>query len=270
MYYVHMCVYTCVRYMDFLNVFIMVVKRAKFYISQKLKKEIQLQLVKIWEWPGDKANVNVCARFTGKALHIENKAENYTSYIITYVSSMFSHSTLVSNRSTCTLQTNKQTNKQINKFSCIKHQQATNMSASVNEQAMNHSSPRPKCYAKSPTVQDVFQPIPGVISCAGVTGRWGLLSHTQNAVRWLALFKRSVLFEGIYSQSQHASYQRSKLPMQQVTNVRSKLPMQQVTNAAAASYQRSKSKLPTQQQQVTNAASYQRSRESINILHACG
>ena len=31
--------------------------------------------------------VNVCARFTGKALHIENKAENYTSYIITYVSS---------------------------------------------------------------------------------------------------------------------------------------------------------------------------------------
>ena len=34
---------------------------------------------------------------------------------------------------------------------------------------------RPRCYAKSPTVQDAFRPIPGLISCAGVTGRWGLL-----------------------------------------------------------------------------------------------
>ena len=37
---------------------------------------------------------------------------------------------------------------------------------------------RPRCYAKSPTVHDTFGPIPGLISCAGVTGRWGLLSHT--------------------------------------------------------------------------------------------
>ena len=29
---------------------------------------------------------------------------------------------------------------------------------------------------KSPTAQDGFWPIPGLISCAGVTGRWGLLS----------------------------------------------------------------------------------------------
>ena len=40
--YAHMCVYTCVRYMglskrDFLNAFIPVAKRAKFYLSQKLK-----------------------------------------------------------------------------------------------------------------------------------------------------------------------------------------------------------------------------------------
>ena len=41
----------------------------------------------------------------------------------------------------------------------------------------------PRCYAKSP--------IPGLISCAGVTGRWGLLSHAQNVVKWLALSKRS-------------------------------------------------------------------------------
>ena len=32
----------------------------------------------------------------------------------------------------------------------------------------------------------------GLISCAGVMGRWELLSHAQNAVRWLALFKWSV------------------------------------------------------------------------------
>ena len=42
------------------------------------------------------------------------------------------------------------------------------------------------------TVQDTFQSIPGLISCAGVTGRWGLLFHAQNVVRWLALSKRSV------------------------------------------------------------------------------
>ena len=32
-----------------------------------------------------------------------------------------------------------------------------------------------------------FRPIPYLISCARVTGRWVLLSHTQNAVRWLTL-----------------------------------------------------------------------------------
>ena len=32
-----------------------------------------------------------------------------------------------------------------------------------------------------PTAQDVFQPIPGLISCTGVTGRWGLpyVSRTE-------------------------------------------------------------------------------------------
>ena len=33
----------------------------------------------------------------------------------------------------------------------------------------------------------LFQPIPGFISSAGVTGRWGLLPNAQNAVRWLAM-----------------------------------------------------------------------------------
>ena len=47
---------------------------------------------------------------------------------------------------------------------------------------------RPRCYLKSPTVQDVVRPIPGLINCAGVTGRWGLLSRAQNAVD-LALIK---------------------------------------------------------------------------------
>ena len=38
---------------------------------------------------------------------------------------------------------------------------------------------RPRCYVKSPTAQDAFQLIPGLISTAGVTGRWGLLCHAQ-------------------------------------------------------------------------------------------
>ena len=33
---------------------------------------------------------------------------------------------------------------------------------------------------KLSNVQDTIQPIPGLISCPGVTGRWGLLSHAQN------------------------------------------------------------------------------------------
>ena len=34
----------------------------------------------------------------------------------------------------------------------------------------------------SPTVQDAFWPIPGLISYGGVTGRWGVLSHAQNGM----------------------------------------------------------------------------------------
>ena len=40
-------------------------------------------------------------------------------------------------------------------------------------QSMNNQrtiSNRPRCYAKSPTAQDAFWPIPGLISCAEVTG----------------------------------------------------------------------------------------------------
>ena len=41
---------------------------------------------------------------------------------------------------------------------------------------------RPRCYEMSPAVQDAFQP--GLIGYVytGVSGRWGLLSHAQNAV----------------------------------------------------------------------------------------
>ena len=48
---------------------------------------------------------------------------------------------------------------------------------------------RPRCYAKSPTAQDVFRPTPSLISYTGVIERWRLLSHAQNGVRWLALTK---------------------------------------------------------------------------------
>ena len=41
---------------------------------------------------------------------------------------------------------------------------------------------KPRCYTKSPTVQDMFRTIPGLISCAGVTNKWGLLSCTRKAI----------------------------------------------------------------------------------------
>ena len=47
---------------------------------------------------------------------------------------------------------------------------------------------RARCYAMLPTACNAFQPIPGLINCSGVTGRWKLLSYAQNVVRWLALF----------------------------------------------------------------------------------
>ena len=55
----------------------------------------------------------------------------------------------------------------------------------------NHISLGPRCYANLSTQQDAYWPIPGLISCAGMTGKWWPLSHAQNAVRWLALSKRS-------------------------------------------------------------------------------
>jgi len=45
-------------------------------------------------------------------------------------------------------------------------------------------------HVKSSTVQDVFQPIPGLISCAEETWpEMGLLSHAQKEARWLAFFR---------------------------------------------------------------------------------
>ena len=77
--------------------------------------------------------------------------------------------------------------------------------ACMNEQSTNLlKENRPGFYLKSPTAQDVFLPIPGLISCTGVTGRWGLLSHAQNAVGWLALFKRSVESASLY---EHVSFE---------------------------------------------------------------
>ena len=38
---------------------------------------------------------------------------------------------------------------------------------------LTHTKNRPRCYTKSPTAQDAFWPIPGLISCAEVTGRKG-------------------------------------------------------------------------------------------------
>ena len=52
----------------------------------------------------------------------------------------------------------------------------------VYEQPMNHIG-RPRWYVKSPIAQDMFWPISSFISCAGVTRRWGLLSHAQNAAK---------------------------------------------------------------------------------------
>ena len=42
-----------------------------------------------------------------------------------------------------------------------------------------------RCYAKSPTVQDVFRPIPGLISCAGVAGDGGRhIMHRMQSGGW--------------------------------------------------------------------------------------
>ena len=45
----------------------------------------------------------------------------------------------------------------------------------------------------SPAAQNTIRPIPGLISCAGVIMKWGLLSHAQNAVRCLALSMHTTL-----------------------------------------------------------------------------
>ena len=47
----------------------------------------------------------------------------------------------------------------------------------LHEQSTNHISlkSRPGCNTESPTVQDAFRPLQSLISCTGVTRRWGLL-----------------------------------------------------------------------------------------------
>ena len=48
----------------------------------------------------------------------------------------------------------------------------------IHKQSMNHISvkkDRPRCYTKSPTAQDTFQPIPCLISC---TGKMGTVTYT--------------------------------------------------------------------------------------------
>ena len=54
---------------------------------------------------------------------------------------------------------------------------------------------------KRQAVQNVFQPIPGLISCTGAARRWGLLSHAKS-VRWLTLSvywsHMSVMFCTVY------------------------------------------------------------------------
>ena len=75
---------------------------------------------------------------------------------------------------------------------------------------MNHISlkkGKPRCYAKSPTVQDTFWQIPGIISCTGMTSGWEVISHAQNAVRWLVLSVHCVSLcscpSKIYDQNHH-------------------------------------------------------------------
>ena len=61
----------------------------------------------------------------------------------------------------------------------------------MHEQSKNHISliKQTQMLHKVTHCADTFQPIPGLISCTGVTQRWELLYHAQNGVRWLALFK---------------------------------------------------------------------------------
>ena len=44
---------------------------------------------------------------------------------------------------------------------------------------------------KSPTVQDMFQTIPGLTSFAGLIDKQRMLSHARRTVRWLALLGRA-------------------------------------------------------------------------------
>ena len=65
-----------------------------------------------------------------------------------------------------TKSSNKETRNLCSTMTCVNSQQTTSR---LPEKG------RPRCYAKSPTAQDMFQLIPGLISCTGVSGRWGVL-----------------------------------------------------------------------------------------------
>jgi len=80
------------------------------------------------------------------------------------------------------------------------------------KQSMNHISLkkyRPKCYVKSPTAQDAFRPILGLISCARVTGRQVFigrafkLANCACASGWSSVELRWLCqVQGVYAQAE--------------------------------------------------------------------
>ena len=62
-------------------------------------------------------------------------------------------------------------------FSTLQH------CTSLHEQSVNHTSMkivRHRCHMMSSTVQDMFQPILGLVSCARVTRRWSVIAQACN------------------------------------------------------------------------------------------
>ena len=79
------------------------------------------------------------------------------------------------------------------------------------EQSTNHISLKnwPESYLNSSAAQDAFQPIPGFINCAGVTGRWGLLCQHWCQVmahRPCSNSRRTTLLSTVSEQLVHVLY----------------------------------------------------------------
>ena len=98
---------------------------------------------------------------------------------------------------------------------------ATNRSQVLSNESRLPKKGRPRCYTKSPIVQDAIWPIPGIIRCAAVTRRWGLLFCAENKCSlWAVAIQPSLSIKQTEASRRHYAYNKTNRTVNVYNRVR--------------------------------------------------